>query len=148
MRALFELKLLDQSGKERHKVQTHRPIRPPPQTHNQPPQAYINPKQPPQTSTNTTITTVTQNQPQPPAIAHPQPPTIAQPRIRSLTPSLVSHLQSLTPLLISKQPPSATHKSATIPTTKNQSKKGNPSNPTPPSLHYTPPPLVNLPPKK
>ena len=25
VRALFELKLLDQSGKERHKVQTHRP---------------------------------------------------------------------------------------------------------------------------
>ena len=36
--------------------QTHRPIRPPPQTHNQPPQAYINPKQPPQTSTKTSTT--------------------------------------------------------------------------------------------
>ena len=36
------------------------------------------------------------------------------------------------------QPQIKSNHSAPIPTTKNQSKKGNPSNPTPPPLHYTP----------
>ena len=88
--------------------QTHRPIRPPPQTHNQPPQAYINPKQPPQTSTKTT-TTGEKKKPHKTSNTTTTPPLPLWPKINhSLQPL---HIRNHQPLHNPESDPSLPHSS-------------------------------------